>query len=131
MTATASGATGDAGRTKRVAPDRLLPTTQLVRISAYWLGLTAIDAAVGLFVANRIAFTNIRARCRLGPPRRSSPWAARSSRSSSSRPSAGISDYAVTKWGRRKPFIVFGSLLDVVFLSASRHRTRCSCWRRS
>jgi MFS family permease len=27
-----------------------------------------------------------------------------------------ISDYAVTRWGRRKPFIVFGSLLDVVFL---------------
>jgi MFS family permease len=27
-----------------------------------------------------------------------------------------MSDYAVTRWGRRKPFIVFGSLLDVVFL---------------
>ncbi len=27
-----------------------------------------------------------------------------------------ISDYTVSKWGRRKPYIVFGSLLDVVFL---------------
>jgi MFS family permease len=27
-----------------------------------------------------------------------------------------ISDYAVTRWGRRKPFIVVGSLLDLVFL---------------
>jgi predicted MFS family arabinose efflux permease len=27
-----------------------------------------------------------------------------------------LSDYAVTRGGRRKPFIVFGSLLDVVFL---------------
>ena len=29
-----------------------------------------------------------------------------------------ISDYAVTRWGRRKPFIVIGSLLDVIFLWA-------------
>jgi MFS family permease len=29
-----------------------------------------------------------------------------------------ISDYAKTRWGRRKPFIVIGSLLDVVFLVA-------------
>ncbi|HYI66690.1 MAG TPA: MFS transporter [Candidatus Limnocylindrales bacterium] len=28
-----------------------------------------------------------------------------------------ISDYTVTRWGRRKPFIVVGSLLDVVFLA--------------
>ena len=28
-----------------------------------------------------------------------------------------ISDYTVTRWGRRKPYIVIGSLLDVVFLA--------------
>ena len=39
----------------------------------------------------------------------------RSSGSSSSPPSATISDYTVSKWGRRKPFIVFGSLFDVAF----------------
>ena len=27
-----------------------------------------------------------------------------------------ISDFTVSRWGRRKPYIVFGSLLDVVFL---------------
>ena len=27
-----------------------------------------------------------------------------------------ISDYTVSRWGRRKPYIVFGSLLDLVFL---------------
>lgn len=29
-----------------------------------------------------------------------------------------ISDYTVTRWGRRKPYIVIGSVLDVVFLAA-------------
>ncbi|MEP7360955.1 MAG: MFS transporter [Chloroflexota bacterium] len=34
-------------------------------------------------------------------------------------PTAGaISDYATTRWGRRKPFIVIGSILDVAFLLA-------------
>ena len=28
-----------------------------------------------------------------------------------------VSDYTVTRWGRRKPYIVIGSLLDVVFLA--------------
>jgi len=28
-----------------------------------------------------------------------------------------ISDYTVTRWGRRKPYIVIGALLDVVFLA--------------
>ena len=28
-----------------------------------------------------------------------------------------ISDYTVSRWGRRKPYIVFGSLLDLVFLA--------------
>src|SRR5918995_1608790 len=28
-----------------------------------------------------------------------------------------ISDYTVTRWGRRKPYIVVGTLLDVVFLA--------------
>ena len=29
---------------------------------------------------------------------------------------AAISDYTITRWGRRKPYIFIGSLLDVVFL---------------
>ena len=28
-----------------------------------------------------------------------------------------ISDYTVTRWGRRKPYIVIGALLDVAFLA--------------
>ena len=38
-------------------PTALLPIAQLLRISLYWLGLTAIDAAVGLFVTTASSST--------------------------------------------------------------------------
>ncbi|HEV8699045.1 MAG TPA: hypothetical protein VGQ89_15215, partial [Candidatus Limnocylindrales bacterium] len=40
----------------RGRPTTKLPFAHLARISAYWLGLTAIDAAVGQVVNNRILF---------------------------------------------------------------------------
>jgi MFS family permease len=97
-------------------PTALLPLAQLLRISLYWLGLTAIDAAVSLYIAFRLQYTDIRGDLPLG--------AATTLLTIGGallaiiiQPTVGsISDYAVTRWGRRKPFIVFGSLLDVVFL---------------
>lgn len=97
-------------------PTELLPTAQLARISAYWLGLTAIDAAVTLFIAFQLEFTPIRGSLPYGTamtlltivPAVVAIFV---------QPTAGsISDHAVTRWGRRKPFIVVGSLFDVVFL---------------
>jgi len=97
-------------------PTALLPTSQLIRISAYWLGLTAIDAAVGLFIGFRLAYSDIKGDMGLG--------AATAFVTIGGavvgilvQPTVGsISDYTVSRWGRRKPFIVFGSLLDLVFL---------------
>ena len=37
-------------------PTATLPIGHLLRISLYWLGLTAIDGAVGLFIQNRLKF---------------------------------------------------------------------------
>jgi MFS family permease len=116
MTAIASGASGDAGIDNGSRPTELLPTTQLVRISAYWLGLTAIDAAVGLFVGFQIAFTNIRGDVGLGAATAFVTLGGAFVAILVQPTVGGISDYAVTKWGRRKPFIVVGSLLDLVFL---------------
>ena len=97
-------------------PTALLPMSQLLRISAFWLGLTAIDAAVALFIFNRLEFDG---------------WVATEDVGRTLllitipgaiigiliQPTVGyISDYTVSRWGRRKPYIVFGSLLDVVFL---------------
>ena len=97
-------------------PTTLLPLSHLVRISLYWLGLTAIDAAVSTFASFRLVYSDIRGPIPLGTATTlitiGSAFLA-----ILIQPTMGsVSDYAVTKWGRRKPFIVVGSLLDVVFL---------------
>ncbi len=99
-------------------PTRTLPIGHLVRISLYWLGLTAIDGAVGLFIQNRVNFGPF-APDPLEVGRTlflmSIPVAVISILI---QPTVGsISDYTVSRWGRRKPYIVIGSLLDLVFLA--------------
>jgi MFS family permease len=101
-----------------VRPTAALPIGHLIRISLYWLGLTAIDGAVGLFIQNRLNF---------GPfapdPLQVGTVTALLSIpvaviSIVIQPTVGsISDYTVSRWGRRKPYIVIGSLLDLVFLA--------------
>jgi MFS family permease len=111
MTDPALTSPAEAGR-----PTALLPLGQLARLSAYWLGLTAIDAAVGLFTANRLNFHGIVQDLEVGKAQ-AVVGLGGAIIGIIIQPTVGtISDYAVTRWGRRKPFIVFGSLLDVVFL---------------
>jgi MFS family permease len=97
-------------------PTALLPISHLLRISAYWLGLTAIDAATGQFAQYQVTYTGIRGAIGVGVALAiisvAGPLVA-----IVVQPTMGsVSDYSVTRWGRRKPYIVFGSLLDVVFL---------------
>lgn len=99
-------------------PTAALPIGHLIRISLYWLGLTAIDGAVGLFIQNRLNFGPF-ATDPLEVGRitflLSIPVAVISILI---QPTVGsISDYTVSRWGRRKPYIVIGSLLDLVFLA--------------
>ena len=98
-------------------PTKVLPVGHLIRISLYWLGLTAIDGAVGLFVQNRLIFGGFVPALEIGQTTAllSIPVAIISILI---QPTAGsISDYTVSRWGRRKPYIVIGSLLDLVFLA--------------
>lgn len=98
-------------------PTKLLPISHLLRISAYWLGLTAIDAAVTQFNVNRLEFDG---------------WVPTDEVGRTLfligvggaivgiiiQPTVGyISDFTTSRWGRRKPYIVFGSILDLVFLA--------------
>ena len=98
-------------------PTADLPIGHLVRISLYWLGLTAIDGAVGVFIQNRLNYDNFAPELEVGRILflLSIPVAVLSILI---QPTVGaISDYTVSRWGRRKPYIVFGSLLDLVFLA--------------
>lgn len=98
-------------------PTTDLPIGHLVRISLYWLGLTAIDGAVGVFTQNRLNFDGFAAEFEVGRILflLAIPVAVLSILI---QPTVGaISDYTVSRWGRRKPYIVFGSLLDLVFLA--------------
>ena len=112
MTTTTTATEADSGR-----PTVALPIGHLIRISLYWLGLTAIDGAVGLFIQNRLNFGDM-AVPELEVGRIlfliSIPMAIVSI---IIQPTVGsISDYTISRWGRRKPYIVIGSLLDLVFL---------------
>jgi MFS family permease len=111
--ASVAGAPGEAGR----RPTTDLPVGHLARISLYWLGLTAIDGAVGVFTQNRLNYDGFASAAEVGRILflLSIPVAVLSILI---QPTIGaISDYTTSRWGRRKPYIVFGSLLDVVFLA--------------
>ena len=98
-------------------PTTDLPVGHLVRISLYWLGLTAIDGAVGVFTQNRLNYDGFAAQLEIGRILflLSIPVAVLGILV---QPTVGaISDYTTSRWGRRKPYIVFGSLLDLVFLA--------------
>ena len=97
-------------------PTADLPISALVRISAFWLGLTAIDAVVGAAVQSRVKFEDL-----VVPGTEGTSLAAIAVLtfvfSVAIQPTVGsISDYASTRWGRRKPFIVGGAIFDAVFL---------------
>jgi MFS family permease len=110
------GGTADPGE-ESARPTALLPMTQLLRISAYWLGLTAIDAAVGLFITNRLEFDKLVPTANVGTTLFMITVGG-AIVGIIIQPTVGyISDFTVSRWGRRKPYIVFGSLLDVVFLA--------------
>lgn len=104
------------GATAIGRPTVPLPLWQLFTLSVYWLGMNIIwggldvvlqarmDDLVGVEQAGRgIALITV-----LGAVT-----------AMIVQPTFGaISDYTVSRWGRRKPYILFGTLLDVVLLFA-------------
>jgi len=98
-------------------PTRELPLTQLLTLSIYWLGINAMWQGLHVIVLPKrmeSLFGPASAGLALGLITIAGVVTA-----IIVQPTVGaISDYAVTRWGRRKPFIVIGSLLDIVFLWA-------------
>lgn len=98
------------------APSHIrLPLSQLVTLSIYWLGIQTIWGGLNITIipgrlddlARDTQGTMLAILMIVGAV---APIMVQ--------PTVGvISDYTVTRWGRRKPYIVIGSLFDVVFLA--------------
>ncbi|HEY8171147.1 MAG TPA: MFS transporter [Candidatus Limnocylindria bacterium] len=92
-----------------------LPLSQLVTLSIYWLGIQTIWGGLNItIIPGRLDD--------IGRDTQGTMLAVIMIVGAVApilvQPTVGvISDYTVTRWGRRKPYIVVGSLLDVVFLA--------------
>jgi MFS family permease len=94
---------------------RALPLHQLLTLSIYWFGIQTIWGGLGVVVlpgrfddlSRATSGTLLAIIFLVGAV---APIIVQ--------PTVGIiSDYTVTRWGRRKPYIVAGTLLDIVFLA--------------
>ena len=100
-------------------PTRRLSAGSLIRVSLYWLGLSAVFIGLNQILTGRMEAGL------LGPDVKREVGgtlfrltAAGSVIAALVQPTVGtLSDYTVSRWGRRKPYIVVGSALDLVFLT--------------
>jgi MFS family permease len=97
-------------------PTRAIPIPQLIRLSLYWLGLSAIWAGVDNILTGRIEYTGLVAKENVGAAYAQMTIAGSIVAILVQPTIATISDYTSSRWGRRKPYIVIGSSLDLVFL---------------
>ncbi len=101
------------GRDER--PTASLSMASLLRLSIYWLGLVAVFGGIGVILQERakvlipdesVRFTTVYVVQLLGVIV-----------AILIQPTVGaLSDYTISRFGRRKPYILIGTLLDVVFL---------------
>jgi len=95
-------------------PTERLPIRQLVQISIYWLGINAIWGGVGIFNQRRVE--DLTSKDEAGKYLALMGWLALPVVLLVQPTVGAISDFTITRWGKRKPYIVIGSILDVVFL---------------
>jgi len=105
-----SPAVGYVGR-----PTRTLPTLQIFQLSAYWFAISAIWGTVTLFLQRRME--DLVPKDVTGTAY-GAVTAAGALVAILVQPTIGsISDYTVSRWGRRKPYIAMGAIFDVIFLA--------------
>ena len=98
----------------QASPSRELPLVHLIELSVYWFGISIIWGGLdGVIIPQRLEAAY--------PETLGLRFAIISGAAVIMailvQPTVGmISDYTSTRWGRRKPYIVIGALLDVVFL---------------
>jgi Na+/melibiose symporter-like transporter len=97
-------------------PTRKLPLTQLMLISLYWLGISAVWSGILDIVNGRLQFAHLAEKGSEGIGALQIALVG-TVIAIAVQPTVGsISDYTITRWGRRKPYIFIGATLDVVFL---------------
>jgi MFS-type transporter involved in bile tolerance (Atg22 family) len=107
------GATADAD----VRPTVHLPLRQLFDISIYWLGLSCIFGGLVAILTGRLEFEKMVPAGTEGTALVQMTIVG-SLIAAVVQPTVGAtSDYTTSRWGRRKPYIFIGSILDVVFLA--------------
>ncbi len=95
-------------------PLERLPLRQLYQLSVYWFGINAIWGGLNIVLQERIP--------PLAPAGEGGRFLAIIDIAAVVvavlvQPTVGaISDYTISRWGRRKPYIAIGAVLDVVFL---------------
>jgi MFS family permease len=97
-------------------PTIRLPNRELVRISLYWLGLSSIFAGLNTIMTGRLQWDGLVDKGNVG---RALFFISISGAVIAAlvQPTIGsISDYTISRWGRRKPYILIGSILDMIFL---------------
>ncbi len=98
-------------------PTEHLPASQLVRISFYWLGLSAIWGGLTIILGGRLLFDGLLADEGAVGEALVRLTILGSVIAIVVQPTVGaISDYTVSRWGRRKPYILVGTVFDVIFL---------------
>jgi MFS family permease len=95
-------------------PTERLPLRELLQISIYWLGINAIWGGVGIF--NQRRMEEIVGKDQAGASLALMGWLVLPVLLVVQPTIGAISDYTSGRWGRRKPFILIGATLDVIFL---------------
>jgi MFS family permease len=96
------------------ARSAILPVSQLLSISIYWFGINAMWGGYEIFGQQKVeSLVGVETRgVTMGVLEMGVALV-----SILVQPTVGtISDYAVSRWGRRKPFILIGGLLDAIFI---------------
>ncbi len=99
-------------------PTALLPKRELIRISLYWLGISSIFAGLSAILQGRLVFDHLVADKDTAGRTLFLLTISGAIIAMIIQPTIGsVSDYTISRWGRRKPYILIGSILDLVFLA--------------
>ena len=97
-------------------PTRQMPLTHLMRISLYWLGISAVWSGILDIVNGRLQFEGLVPKGSEGIGDLQIALVGTIIAILVQPTIGSISDYTITRWGRRKPYIFIGASLDVLFL---------------